>query len=1629
MGGPHRASFAAISALAFLAVRPAAVAQHASWPIAWEAQPVRAPVPRNELRGTAPRVPPSVPEVSGPVEVDPQGGAAFWLSPLEMVEVRGEPGALRFVRVPSERGEQASFLLVEEQGVPVRPGVWYLTEPAGRGSVWLVTGTKRAKITVRRPRRPSSTVEVEAVRSSLLAWVDGSGPMPALPFDAGLRSRIEIDAEVARILAEGSRPDEPLHEAIRDWRKASALREWSLGLGGRSPFVRERAIALPGAPVEWDGLGTPYRFPPSSTREWQGILDGPAVLSVEVRGLLGTTAGDGTGATATVRVERDGHVVGDAQAPARAARSEGHGLWSDGGAPLALRSGEWVGAAEEIRIALLPGRHTYRIRWDGRALVRARILERRPRLGDALAGLTEWDDWAERAWRAARGVTGPRAELLRAFILDLAPHLGERPQPDGIESSSPQLRAAAALAASNPADAFTVSLLSSGALDSRPSLSWELRLRATGALIAAGNTAGARALLRASSAFPHSGWHASQLAELLERLPQGDPLRSRAAAAHELAWRKEPLADDIRRRYLASWADETRWHALRPWTDDDLPPPISSRWLDVDPEQGPSYTGSEALWPLDPGQLARFHIEAPDGSARVLRAYVVVPPRVDGVVAFRVGEERFPLLPIADVEPVEVALPAGDHTVRLEAPPGARAWLSQAPPGAAHPSSALLRVHWPVREGKRAVRFRVPDARLSSPIRVQLRSAGRPAQPIPVWLRTDVGPAIRFVLQTGGSSENHRSVDTAPGPASAAASAVIHLPAFTSEIWFESDDPDALLFASVSIRRDGSPPPATVSRATQPMDAAERLQRLVALSRQLSSESESGALWLTRAELLLDAAEEGLAREDLVRALARQESLNASDVDRLAGLLERLDGEGQGIIRFRTGLERPQLLSPAYAAIAERDEAVLSVDAQRARSLPREALLDDVRTPARRYARARALGQRGEEESAVLELVRLFHEVKRPELGLEALAMLERIQSSRDAWAEWGAPISVALSTEVDGWADVPIARRMRRQAQRWTTWLRAREAESDVGTINLGLQKIGGTPGEEIRKALLAPPWPLPEARLLPPGRSAVLDLTTSRDRFDAQVMCGSLRGSKVTGQPCRFVLRIDGRETADVRAACGQTALLTGGLGAPGRHQIEILLEETDAPVVGLARLESSGLDPDQPLPVLRARPSEAVSLTALGPGVLRIDARALAPALGREVRVSSISPTGGSASRVLSLSPEVDLAVRGAPAAVGHPSEVLWLLPESGPHSVSLEAIGGEALVRVGLGATRRPSQPLEEWWARAPTAVDPVAWPSLPAPLPLLPDGSVESPQSTRTLGTLSSEIALRGDDLEDGDGGDPLRVGVDARLTYRHRLAPGRVWIRLEPSARLPFGSSPVLGARFAGHLRKLPLDLRLTASGAAFTQTLSGSTRVSARANASLTRWIGLGPDVGLSPGASFTWESVASGGPSAGFDRLVYSRYRAEHPLQWRPGLTLRWEPFADQVGELSGWASSNADLATVDHASSRVRWAWLLSTAPATRLELRYELSWRPEDADRATEYWRHVTGARADLSVWRGREGRLLLFVEDAGWYSRPFGLQNVFSAGVRWDWAGGRGLRDVLPYEEEFDRVLDGDPDGR
>ncbi|NPC77688.1 hypothetical protein HPC49_05395 [Pyxidicoccus fallax] len=1632
--------------------------------LSWEVRPVRAPVPPADVRAAAPYVPDGVPQVTGAVEVGPDKGAALWLGPLDVARVTGAPGTLRFVRVPTADAP-GPHLRLEEDGVPEKPGRWYLAEPMGPGSVWVVTATKPGRIWVERPHGHETAHTDEAMREALLRWVDGEGPRPPLPFHASLRTRLELDAELESLLAEGEPEGSPLRGALREWRKAAALREWAQVSPLRGSSLRVSRPDVPGQEVKLEGMDAAWARPEETTGSQAMELEGPGVLSLEVRPLL---SGPDMQPIA-VEVRSAGQTVSRVDVAPEPA-------WVDGATDVALPterrarvlpSGERVGMEEELRVALRPGKHAYRVHWEGGAvLLRARVASRRPKLGEALAGEASWHGHAKKAWDAVKADASPRAALLRRQLATLTP---ERASEDAsltsvtdVKGLSPLLRALVALddvSGARAPEAVEALRSLQGDAGSTP-LAWHLRLRAARLLLDSKQTDAAHALLGTAPSFPEAGWLAAEAAALVARLPLGDPLRSRELAALELAWRAEPLSAEVRRRYRSAWWRASRWTRVVPAPEDDATVLVPSRWLDVqrqDDEEGTPSSG--ALYPLTAGASTRVRATGPAEAPTLLRAYVLAPSRSGAPLALRVGEKSFPLLPLSAVEPVEIALPPGEHTVRLEGGTDARAFLSLPPaetPGAVK-EVGYIRTQWPVRLDKKALRFRVPDAKLPTPVRVQFRFMGDLSKPLALRMHTDVGRPQRLVLMPGQADSRHLALEGAEGTSAAPVSAVVVLPPLAREVWFEPEEKNTPLMAALSVRRgasvfmDGSTP--AVAEA-----GASATETLLSLSRRLREAPEDPEARLARAELLLALQEDAFARADLVPLLRDQQKLSPEQSRRVLALMGHLQDGARDSLRFQQAITAPTLLAPAFSVLPGAEAEDLTARVTKAREVGAKRALETLAaegqdTVARRYLKARWLAAAGQHEEAALALVALYRETGLPQVGLEALARLESLESSPRAWREGGAPLSAALAAQLESWADHPRVRHMRAVASRWTRWERLRDAEQTAGLLDALAE---GDPEEAdpdvVRKALLAPPWPLEQGRLLSSGRSRVLSLEVREPRpVGAQVLCGSTPrvGAEGPRPPCTFALRVDGRTVAEEQVEDGRTAVLTTVLNGRGRHQVEVLHAKRDTPSLALVRFidpsvagtEKTPLSAQQPLTLLRSKPGTPVVMTVLGPGALRIQARALSPQAGRHVLLSSVvvpsgEGTGGAGPRSggsgdgqpvrLGLPEDADPMVRNVSVPVGRAGETWLLLPNKGPHQVRLESPEGEALVRVELGVAEPPDSAPGRWWEQGSTGLEPLPWPALPPRLSLLPEG-VPPSRDPRGLGMLSAELSFRREDIDEGELVErPLRSGMEVRLGLRRELVKERAWLRFQPEARYPMNQPTVFGATTGLYVRELPLDLRLNVQGAFFTQSVEETLRWSARGRLSVDRWVGLSPDLGLVPGLGLALETNQGGSvvDLSRYDQSVYWRYGKDHPRRLTPRLALRWQPFQDHVGTFGTYATTNADLGSLDQAGGQARWEALLGgPLRGTRAELGYELSYRFQDEHRSEAYLRHRLAGRMDWNVWVGSGSRLMLFAEDRVLLSDPFGLQNVFSLGARWDWMGGRGLRDITPPEEEFEELLD------
>src|SRR5207253_10235477 len=145
--------------------------------------------------------------------------------------------------------------------------------------------------------------------------------------------------------------------------------------------------------------------------------------------------------------------------------------------------------------------------------------------------------------------------------------------------------------------------------------------------------------------------------------------RSRELAALELAWRAEPLSHAVRSEYARRWWDSSRWSARAPLPNDQAA--VSRHWLDLNPLEKGEEPGAGALATVEPGHPVHFQVDS-SRAPKLARIYVVASKPSSAQTPEKplnvtVDGHAFPVLALEKLEPVELALPAGEHALSLEA--------------------------------------------------------------------------------------------------------------------------------------------------------------------------------------------------------------------------------------------------------------------------------------------------------------------------------------------------------------------------------------------------------------------------------------------------------------------------------------------------------------------------------------------------------------------------------------------------------------------------------------------------------------------------------------------------------------------------------------------------------------------------------------------------------------------------------------------------------------------------------------------------------------------------------------------------------------------------------------------------
>jgi hypothetical protein len=1647
-------------------------------------QGVRGPLAPTGVTAEPPFVPAGTPEKTGEVELGPDRAVALWLGPLDLVRVRYKVGSpIRFARVVGAGGARGRIV---EPGITASPGFSYLAQPPGRADVWMIWADKPATVAVERPMRRTGRLAWDAARDALVRWVDKGGELPEIPVAEGtfgflLHAR--ADALLGKELVTAS---PQLAKSVTAWRKANAvaglttLRPMSIQqlrvipIDGLDGVTGEVTIPDPD-PTDGTSARPFYRLPAAATaRKLRFEESGPGVLRIEARALIAQPAAPP--ATFELTLSIDGRIVERRATkaivvmapdptfppPAFPAR-----------VPLRAEEGDFLGERVTLSIPLPPGDHDYELAIAG-SPVALRVTAARPRvrIGDALHGDHDVETFVKAGRQALGSDRSAGAQLLRRLLDATA---GAKPaKPEAIAGGAGKL-VELALLARGGGDPATTSTRASALLaglprNAPPELVWSVVIELVRTLRERGvPDAELRALLVAARSVPP----AELVPELLTVLPATTPLeriRSWAVAALDVAWRENPIDPAIERAYESMWRT-SEWALVSPArpASGELPP-ASLRWLVEAPQPLPGELprafepDPKTLWRLPLGQKRRV-VAAPSpidpARAALLDVYVVTTPDAPGPITLVVDGKSFHTLGAEPVERIQVAVAPGVHELRLEAPASARAWQSL-PPAPGQPvidgkDTARVRTYYPTRSGTRSIRYPLPAEDLPGPLSIGLRaiSRDRPPGPIKVRVRTDAGMPRDLTFEVGPVDATAHPLDRED--ATGEVTFVMRPPPSAKTIWFETDGKTPL-YVSLAVRRDVAPPPV-VAPAVPPAPESV-LEQIATTSRALAANPGDARALVKRANHMLDLGEPDLARQDLMRLVRvpvrKADRWRASAEDELVARLEAWTEPTHIVMTAATNEPVPvapgMLVAKADALAPWLPTAVALRTRGAAAAL--ELIGRKTSDPIGGQLAARAYTARGDDASAGLALLRVYLAQGAWQIGFDALAPLYRALLN-DTTPPGLAAIAFGLATRLRLEVDDPRLRRTLLLSAAFSKWDTLIGGESNAGQeyITSGEPAQPPSPLAATRAALLAPPWPARAAHSLTAGNAATLDLTLAKGTTArAELYCVKLRVGDAPDAPCSFAAKVDNAnaKTHNVKAGT-RTEISLGSLGA-GRHVVEIQLAEAGEDDLASVRFLTDQALPGITLPAEQtgrfpikierrqatniARANQPQTITVLGPTTLWVQARAVNPDANPTTLDIIAEPAKGERVKSTTvLATDRDLEARGDPGRdikVSLPVDAFLVLPEGERYKITVKPSRGEAAIRMARrddkkGKIPRPPGP---WYVGAAQPARPFALPALPSPLHGV-SGALFADKPPATSGTWSIELSGGQESRREEDlAPEVSRYRAQTSIAFRRELSPRRSWLRISALGRYRENTDPIAGAGAELYFVDLPLDTLLDLTAFGYTQRFSDGQALNAKLDARLARRFRLSDNLWLVPrleaSASFlnTTPKIAMEGNERGeeIDPDVYTDFRYEHPFGGTGRLEFAWSPFQDFLMTLGGYATSNADFASLDRAGGVFELRALVPMLGETLMGAAYRPGYRFSDEDRELAIWRHDLSASLSWNLWRGDSGRFVISIwNDLSFSSGP--TSNAFGLALRYDVTRRRGLIDFQPDEVLFGDLVE------
>lgn len=1214
------------------------------WQPASVAYPVAPGQPYEELARAAalleprePGEPLPVASVRGAIELDGARAALVWIEALETIRVRRLAGAgeLRFWRLAD--GHAA----IVESGIARTRDSWELHQPPGVGALWLIglddvrgeAAERGTKVVVERAKaRSARFVDVEVEREQL-DWIAGGGEGEGPPLLRGrgdaLAGRLALLAVLARALLAAPDADAELRRGVEAWWMLASVLELDRERDMVRPYFavdrRELSLAHTRAIELRDVDSRDYRVARGGQR-WVFDMRGSGRLSIAARSLgepgsaqmLEPDDPEAAAlelAPAELRVWSEGRLVARAElSPRPARRSPDPDTVLPTFERLTTSDDRLVGELAQVELSLPPGAHEYELELigDGEALMWARGARRIERVA-----------MRSRGWTPARLLARADKQLSRSHssaavwaraLVDETNHAAltlATDELDALARTQPALAIALAgqharARGRSPAElrALAEQVLPwfeqlDRQLDFDPDARGWLRAQWLELAALHGDVELARQLVRGGRERVIAELPVAGLRELAELLGTADDVRrSSALALLELARRRNPVDDELRRQYLRVWRTQSRWSRRRPVSRTDLlleplgswvlphhaltplredPEPEPNAWLRVEPgvplRVRADRVSSEPLGPAQTRQrLFDLHVSTPEGARESLR--------------ITLDDQAWTSPMLLPVQRHRFAVPFGEHTLRLDAPPGTLAWVELPPAETLDDPLDRIgrREHlWALDQ----VAWQLPGPAMVGFVRLELRwLIDQAPEPVVLRMHQDGMSELRTLVFDPREQDGSVYIDTEAmpigetSPVGLPARYVLPIAAETTRVWFEVESlarPGVVVpvAAALSLRRAPRPgddpsldselellDPAPVHERELfelPEDEHALLAEIAGLSRVLLLDPNDLPARARRSAALLVLGETGHARADLVWLTAQSEREDATPEQRRRAeqLREAVQSYFEALFEPREvavgDVELaavPRLLEPAISAFVGDDAARLDTGLDvwaTGRSLNPDdalALLDvaggHLEPWLRELTRGHWLVAAGRNAAAGRLWTRLYGLTPgRPgaprsglALGLAGVEPLLRRLDEPDPEGLAGVPgVAHGLARELEGVHGHPLVRRLAFVAALRSEWTALEHSENNAGFERLELptadQQVGTA--TRVREALLVTPWPSEEAELLVPGRKAVVSWDASPGPLQLSLWC---RAARPDLAPARLDVDAGARLQVELRA-----------------------------------------------------------------------------------------------------------------------------------------------------------------------------------------------------------------------------------------------------------------------------------------------------------------------------------------------------------------------------------------------------------------------------------------------------------------------------------------------------------------